>query len=422
MEKLREIAKKLDSSDKLSDFRKKFIIPNDLIYFDGNSLGPLSKNTADILNETIHNDWGKNLISSWNKKWINLPNEISTKISLILKCDDKEVYVGGSTSNNLYKILKSILDANNEIDTILTDSLNFPSDIYICQGISKDYNIEFKILNYKNKYIPDIHELESFIEKKKSIVVLSHVAYKSSYRYPIKRLNKFCEKNESIIVWDLSHSIGAIDIDIKQDQTKYAIGCTYKFLNGGPGSPAFIYVKKDEIKNLKSPIKGWFSHDKPFDFSSKYKESNSINKFSNGTPNIISMSTLKSSLNHTIEASTNYLETKSSNMFDYFYKFYLEELVNLKFKLITPLESQNRGSHIALTHSEAWRITKCLLKPEIKDAKKIIVDFRPPNIIRIALTPLYNSFQELYSLCIRIKSIVENEEFKNKDDSKKIVP
>jgi len=256
MEKLREIAKKLDSSDKLSDFRKKFIIPNDLIYFDGNSLGPLSKNTADILNETIHNDWGKNLISSWNKKWINLPNEISTKISLILKCDDNEVYVGGSTSNNLYKILKSILDANNEIDSILTDSLNFPSDIYICQGISKDYNIEFKILNYKKKYTPDIHKLESFIKMKKSIVVLSHVAYKSSYRYPIKRLNKFCEKNESIVVWDLSHSIGAIDIDMKQDQTKYAIGCTYKFLNGGPGSPAFIYVKKDQIKNLKSPIKG----------------------------------------------------------------------------------------------------------------------------------------------------------------------
>jgi len=421
MDKLREIAIKLDSSDKLSDFRKKFVIPNDLIYFDGNSLGPLSKNTADTLNDTIHNDWGKNLISSWNEKWINLPNQISSKISLILKCDDNEIYVGGSTSNNLYKVLKSILDTNKEIDTIITDSLNFPSDIYICEGISKDYKIDFKILNYKNKYIPDIYELESLIKVNKSIVVLSHVAYKSSYRYPIKRLNQFCKKNESIIIWDLSHSIGAIDIDMRQDETEFAIGCTYKFLNGGPGSPAFIYVNKDQIKNLKSPIKGWFSHHKPFDFSSEYKESNSINKFSNGTPNIISMSTLKSSLNHTIDATTNYLEIKSCTMFDYFNNFYLKELVNLKFKLITPLESKNRGSHIALTHTEAWRITKCLLKPEIKDTKKIIVDFRPPNIIRIALTPLYNSFQEVYSLCIRLKSIVENKEYISKDDSKKIV-
>ena len=421
MEKLREIALRLDSSDKLSDFRKKFIIPNDSIYFDGNSLGPLSKNTLYTLNETIHTDWGKNLISSWNKKWINLPNEISLKISLILKCDDNEINVGGSTSNNLYKILKSILDTNKEIDTIITDSLNFPSDIYICEGVSKDYNIDFKILNYKNKYIPDLVELESFIKMHKSIVVLSHVAYKSSYRYPIKRINQFCKKNESKVIWDLSHSIGAVDIDIKKNETEYAIGCTYKFLNGGPGSPAFIFVNKDQIKSLKSPIRGWFSHDKPFDFSSEYKESNSIKKFSNGTPNIISMSTLKSSLKHTIDATTNSLEIKSGSMFDFFNKFYINNLKNLKFELITPSESKNRGSHIAITHPEAWRITKCLLKPEVKNTKKIIVDFRPPNIIRIALTPLYISFQEVYSLCIRLKSIIETEEYKIKDDSKETV-
>ena len=286
MDKLKKIAINLDSNDELSSYRKEFILPTNTIYLDGNSLGVLSKNIINDINNTIKEDWGNNLISSWNDKWIELPNKVSKKIASILNCNGNEVYVGSSTSNNLYKLIKSILEAHKDIKNISTDNLNFPSDKYICEGICEDFNLKFKFLDYKNDLFPDIEVLKRFIIDNPGIIILSHVTYKSSYRYPIKEINKFCRENKSMAIWDLSHSIGAVHIDMESNESDFAVGCTYKYLNGGPGSPAFIYVRKNQIKKLKSPIKGWFSHNKPFDFSKEYQESNSMEKFSNGTPHI----------------------------------------------------------------------------------------------------------------------------------------
>ena len=224
------------------------------------------------------------------------------------------------------------------------------------------------------------NHLKKFILKTKGILILSHVTYKSSYRYPIIEINRFCNDNDTIVIWDLSHSIGAVDIDMNHNELNYAVGCTYKYLNGGPGSPAFIYVRKSEISKLKSPIKGWFSHENPFDFSSEYKESDSMNKFSNGTPHILSLVTLKTSLDITINASTKRLENKSENLFKFFHSIYENELKNLNFELITPENKNERGSHISIKHEEAWRISKCLIYPANQNSKEIIiVDYRPNN-------------------------------------------
>ena len=200
-------------------------------------------------------------------------------------------------------------------------------------------------------------------------------------------------------------------------QVDYAVGCTYKYLNGGPGSPAFIYVREQELRKLKSPIRGWFSHDKPFEYSDEYKESNSIEKFSNGTPHILSLSTLKTSLDITIEATTDLLNIKSVKLFDYFVSIYTDELKKLNFKLLTPIDKSKRGSHIAISHKEAWRISKCLINPIDNDKLSIVIDFRPKNIIRIALTPLYSSFEDIYSVSKRLINIVNEEEYKQKDYS-----
>ena len=417
MDRLKKIAINLDSSDKLSSYRKEFILPTNTIYLDGNSLGVLSKNIINDLNNTIKEDWGNNLISSWNEKWIELPNKVSKKIASILNCKDDEIYVGSSTSNNLYKLIKSILEAHRDIKSISTDNLNFPSDKYICEGISKDYNIDFNLLDYGNDSLPNIEKLKKFILKTKGVLILSHVTYKSSYRYPIIEINRFCKDNDTIVIWDLSHSIGAIDIDMNHNELNYAVGCTYKYLNGGPGSPAFIYVRKSEIRKLKSPIKGWFSHKNPFDFSDEYKESNSMDKFSNGTPHILSLATLKTSLDITINASTKRLEKKSESLFKFFHSIYEEELKDLNFELITPQDINERGSHISIKHKEAWRISKCLISPANQNSKEIIVDYRPNNIIRIALTPLYTSFEDIYFFCFRVIEIIKKAEFKNKDSS-----
>ena len=417
MDRLKKKAIDLDINDKLSSFREEFIIPANKIYLDGNSLGLLSKSTVSNLNTTIREDWGNDLVSSWNKSWVNLPKNISRKIASIINSKEEEVYVGSSTSNNLYKLIKSILDANKGIKSISTDSLNYPSDKYICEGISKDYNIDFNLLDHSNDSSPNIENLKKFILQTKGILILSHVTYKSSYRYPIIEINRFCKDNDTIIIWDLSHSIGAIDIDMNHNELNYAVGCTYKYLNGGPGSPAFIYVRKSEIDKLKSPIKGWFSHNNPFDFSDTYEESMSMSKFSNGTPHILSLSTLKTSLDITIEATTIKLEDKSEKLFAFFLSIYDEELKDLNFKLITPENKNERGSHISIKHEEAWRISKCLISPINQNSKEIIIDYRPNNIIRIALTPLYTSFEDIYFFCFRLIEIIKKAEFEKKDSS-----
>ena len=420
MDRLEKLAKELDSKDKLNKFKSEFIYPDGKLYFDGNSLGLLSKKTKKALKKVINNEWGQNLISSWNNSWINLPNRVSKKISTILNSSENEIYIGGSTSLNLYKLMLSLIKHDNSITNISTDNLNFPSDKYICEGICNDYNLKFNLLEYDN-YLPDINLLEQFIKDNKGIIVLSLVTYKSSYRYPLKKINRTCKENDSIIIWDLSHAIGAIDIDMKINDIDFAIGCTYKYLNGGPGSPAFIYIRNERQKGLKSPIKGWFSHSDPFNFSKTYTQSNSMNKFSSGTPHIISMSTLDSSLDMTINATTKKLENKAVDLFNFFSEIFNDRLVNLGFKIITPENKDERGSHISMVHQESWRITKCLTDPEFNGEKKIIVDFRPPNIIRIALTPLYTSFHDIYIICIRLIDIIESKEYESKDDSKKIV-
>jgi len=421
LDRLEELAKELDAKDILKKFRNEFIYPEDKLYFDGNSLGLLSKKTKESLIEVINNEWGQHLISSWNNSWINLPKKVSKKVSIILNSNENEIYVGGSTSLNLYKLLLSLIKSNNSIKNISTDNLNFPSDKYICEGICNDYNLKFNLLDYDNNNLPNIDVLEQFIKKNNGIIVLSLVTYKSSYRYPISKINRICQENDSIAIWDLSHAIGAIDIDMKINEIDYAIGCTYKYLNGGPGSPAFIYARNEKQIGLKSPIKGWFSHSDPFDFSKTYVQSESMNKFSSGTPHIISMSTLDSSLDVTINATTKKIENKSIDLYNFFTEIFNDRLLNLGYKIITPKNKDERGSHISIVHKESWRITKCLTDPEYPGEKKIIVDFRPPNIIRIALTPLYVSFNDIFRVCIRLVQIIESNEYKKKDGSKDIV-
>tara|TARA_Y100000589_G_C27121669_1_gene616731 strand:+ start:8 stop:1276 length:1269 start_codon:yes stop_codon:yes gene_type:complete len=416
LDRLREIAKNLDSEDKLSKFRDKFVLPEDKIYLDGNSLGILARDIISDINYTIKEEWGNNLISSWNKSWIKLPRLISQKLASIIKSNVDEVYVGSSTSINLFKLIKSILQSNKSIMNITTDNLNFPSDKYICELVAKDFNIEFNFLNYGSDLIANIEKLKEFIIKKRGIIVLSHVAFKSSYRYPIEEISKFCKDNNTIVIWDLSHSVGAVNIDMGSNQVDYAVGCTYKYLNGGPGSPAFIYVRKQELRKLKSPIRGWFSHDKPFEYSNEYSESNSIEKFSNGTPHILSLSTLKTSLDITLEATTEELNIKSAKLFDYFVSIYSNKLKKLNFELLTPMDKNKRGSHIAISHKEAWRISKCLINPIDNDKLSIIIDFRPNNIIRIALTPLYTSFEDIYLISKRLINIINDGEYKRKDN------
>ena len=411
IEQYKESANKYDLSDELSHFKERFDNSNEFIYLVGNSLGKLPLDTINNINQTVKIDWGKDLVSSWNEKWLSIENIIAKKISKILKCDEKEVYVGDSTSENLYKLLKSILINNSEIKSIISDNLNFPSDNYIAEGVARDFKgVSFKLLDYGNEVEANIDMLKEFILKNNGILILSLVSFKSSYRYPIKEINDFCENNNSIVIWDISHAIGAIDIDFHNTNTKYAVGCTYKYLNGGPGSPAFIYANKQEQNSLKTPIRGWFSHSSPFDYSKNYEENNTMDRFKSGTPHIIQLSALEKGLDIIIEAGTNRLESKSINLFNFFKTIYNSHLNKKGYDLVTPLEDNLRGSHITIAHKESWRISKCLSLPKGKD-RKILVDFRPDKFIRISLTPLYTNFEDIYNLSWRLFNIIDEKEY-----------
>ena len=415
---LKQIAIEKDNNDDLKSFKSRFVNNENEIYLDGNSLGKLPVVTENDLITAVKNEWGQNLISSWNDNWLKMSEKINFKMSKLINSDNDEVLVGESTSVNLYKILYCLLDSNQYKKNLVTDCLNFPSDNYIVEGL-KDYTEkkEITILNYNNNLSCNIDILKKSIQENPGIYCLSLVTYKSSFLYPIKELNEFAENNKSIIVWDCSHAIGVVDIDVKDSKTKAAIGCTYKFLNSGPGSPSFLYVSKDILNHLQNPIKGWFGHSKPFDFENKYKPADNINKFNAGTPSVLSLIPVNTGLDLVLEAGITNIRNKSIELGEYLIKIINIELNKFDVKITSPIESKSRGSHITIQHNEAWKICKLLIKGD-KNRKRIIPDFRPENNIRLGFSPLYVSFIDLYETVIAIKDILENKEYLKIDDSK----
>lgn len=415
---LKQVAIEKDNNDDLKSFKSRFVNNENEIYLDGNSLGKLPVVTENDLITAVKNEWGQNLISSWNDNWLKMSEKINFKMSKLINSDNDEVLVGESTSVNLYKILYCLLDSNQYKKNLVTDCLNFPSDNYIVEGL-KDYTEkkEITILNYNNNLSCNIDILKKSIQENPGIYCLSLVTYKSSFLYPIKELNEFAKNNKSIIVWDCSHAIGVVDIDVKDSKTKAAIGCTYKFLNSGPGSPSFLYVSKDILNHLQNPIKGWFGHSKPFDFENKYKPADNINKFNAGTPSVLSLIPVNTGLDLVLEAGITNIRNKSIELGEYLIKIINIELNKFDVKITSPIESKSRGSHITIQHNEAWKICKLLIKGD-KNRKRIIPDFRPEKNIRLGFSPLYVSFIDLYETVIAIKDILGNKEYLKIDDSK----
>ena len=415
---LKQIAIEKDNNDDLKSFKSRFVNNENEIYLDGNSLGKLPVVTENDLITAVKNEWGQNLISSWNDNWLKMSEKINFKMSKLINSDNDEVLVGESTSVNLYKILYCLLYSNQYKKNLVTDCLNFPSDNYIIEGL-KDHTEkkEITILNYNNNLSCNIDILKKSIQENPGIYCLSLVTYKSSFLYPIKELNEFAENNKSIIVWDCSHAIGVVNIDVKDSKTKAAIGCTYKFLNSGPGSPSFLYVSKDILNHLQNPIKGWFGHSKPFDFENKYKPADNINKFNAGTPSVLSLIPVNTGLDLVLEAGIMNIRNKSIELGEYLIKIITIELNKFDVKITSPIESKSRGSHITIQHKEAWKICKLLIEGG-NNRKRIIPDFRPENNIRLGFSPLYVSFIDLYETVIAIKDILENKEYLKIDDSK----
>ncbi|MDG1022578.1 MAG: aminotransferase class V-fold PLP-dependent enzyme [Flavobacteriaceae bacterium] len=405
--------KQEDEKDPLSKFRAYFFHPKNELYFDGNSLGKLPLKAQKTLHEVIQNQWGEGLIRSWNRYWLDIPKKIGAKYAQLLGVEKEEISIGESTSVRLYQILHALISSGLFPKHLTTDILNFPTDLYVMEGLKKNFEISpITVVSYPNEIEADIEKLKRTIKNHPGIICLSLVSYKSAFLYPMRLLNRWAAKHSSIIVWDLSHAIGAVAIDLKKTETKIALGCTYKYMNGGPGAPAFLYVNKIIQTNLFNPIQGWFGHQRPFDFEKNYIPAQGIGRFASGTPAILSMAAMEAGVDIVLEAGIESLRNKSVLQSELLLKMAQEELIPLGFLIESPIEPEYRGSHVTLSHDGAWQICQALLAGS-QSHPKIIPDFRPPNFIRFGITPLYTQYRDLWTLVDTLKTIMNTKSYLN---------
>ena len=414
-------AKKFDQEDTLANFKNQFENNTNEIYLDGNSLGKLPLKTKKILQKTIENQWGKRLIRSWNEKWLDLPIKLANKYGTLLGVKKEEIIIGESTTVRLYQILYALLKSSLFPNQLSSDNLNFPSDLYVVEGLTNEFNLNrMNLINYNQEIFADMNLLKRNIQKHQGIYSLSLVSYKSSFLYPMKELNLWAKKNNSIIIWDLSHAIGSVEIDLIESQTKIAVGCSYKYMNGGPGSPAFLFIEKELQNQLNNPIQGWFGHKNPFDFEPRYKPNSSINKFASGTIPILSMQAMEAGVDLTLAAGIKNIREKSVQLSGFFLDGIEKKLIKLGFKVESPLNNDIRGSHLAISHKASWQICQDLIKGK-SNSPQIIADFRPPNLIRFGISPLYTSFEDLYLVIGRLEDIILTKSYQKFDKSKPTV-
>lgn len=401
-------AQQLDEQDPLKGFRDRFLNRTDEIYLDGNSLGKLPLGVAEDIQEAVQDQWGHDLIRSWNNSWLSKTEQLNEKFAQLFNASSKEIIVGESTSVRLYQITQALVNAKRYPSRVVTDSLNFPTDVYILDSISRQaYGAPLTQIEYKEPIDPDLDQLQAKMQSEPGIYCLSLVTYKSGYAYPMLELNKFAEAHDSIILWDLSHAVGVLDIDFKATQTKIAFGCTYKYLNGGPGSPAFLYGATDLLEQIKNPMAGWFGHARPFDFGNTFEPAKGIQKMAIGTPSMLSLIALEKGLDITLEAGLKAIRKKSVAQTAFLWELVNSRLTSFGVEIESPESSDCRGSHLSISHSEAWRIAQALQK----GTPAIIPDFRPDRFIRLGIAPLYTRFQDLLVTVDRLEVILDKKEY-----------
>lgn len=419
---LLEKARNYDREDPLKDFRSYFKTDENLIYFDGNSLGMMPLRSEQLARELISYEWGERLIRGWNENWWHMPQRVSVKISQLIGGENEEVMVCDSTSVNLYKLVSAALNMQKGRKKIISDDLNFPSDLYVIQGVVKNIDDGHNLELVKSENGVDIEYSRLFeaIDENTALVVLSYVSFRSAFMYDMKMVTEYAHSKGALVIWDLSHATGAVKIDLGTANADMAVGCTYKYLNGGPGSPAFLYVNKNIRDKIISPIWGWLGEKDPFEFSLKYRPSNGAQRYMTGSPNILSLCTLEPALDILIEAGMDNIRDKSLGLTGFLLELYHTYLEPLGFGLGTPENEDERGSHISVKHKEGYRICKALIDEKV--GKYVIIpDFRPPDNIRLGLAPLYNRFDEVYLGVQEIRNILKDSLYESYDKTSDMV-
>jgi kynureninase len=405
-----DFAKQLDAEDSLASFRDQFLIHDPgLIYLDGNSLGMTPKAAREKARQVIDEGWGQDLIRGWNKGWWEAPSRAGDKIGQLIGAAPGQVLVNDTVSLNLFKLATAALTLQPDKKRIITDTFNFPSDLYILQGIQQNLGSRHEIIRIgtrDNDITPDLAALEAAIDENTALVTISHVVFKSGYLYDMKHITEIAHRKGALVLWDLSHSVGSVPVHLDDCNADLAIGCTYKYLNGGPGAPAFLYVNKKIQEKLSSPIWGWWGQKNPFDFGLDYEPAPGVQRFLVGTQPMISLLTMEAALEPLLNAGMDSLRAKSILMTDY--ASYLTEslLAPFGFSLGSPADSAQRGSHISIRHTDGYRINRALI-----EEMNVIPDFREPDNIRLGFAPLYISFMDVWEGFDRIRRVMEEKRY-----------
>lgn len=402
----REDVEALDEKDPLANMAKAFHLPEKMIYLDGNSLGAMPMAVVDRIQEVVTKEWAEELIHSWNdNNWFRLTESIGDKIAKLVGAEPGEVIVSDCVSVNLFKLVVAALKKQKGRHKIVTELGNFPTNSYVLQGIAKMFDGHVDIVAVERS------ELVQAIDDETAIVVLVHVHYKTSEMFDMETITNAAHDKGAMILWDLCHSAGAMPLELSALNVDMAVGCGYKYLNGGPGAPAFLYIANEQQSSLEQPVSGWWGHANPFDFDEEYIPAPDIRQAQSGTQSVLALAALEVGIDTALDADLNDVRDKSLKLGKLFIQLVQQKCPDIC--IASPEEDDKRGSHVSIQHEQGYPIVRALA------ARGVVVDFRAPDIIRFGITPLYISYLNIWDTveCLALilqERLWDREEYKQK--------
>lgn len=395
---LEKRARALDAADALAPMRDRFVLPEGIIYLDGNSLGPMPKGVAERLAEAAETEWAQDLITSWNKAdWIGLPRRIAAKIAPLIGTEADCVAVTDSTSINLFKVLAAALALNPGRTRIVSERDNFPTDLYVADGLSRLIGKDHELV-----LVDRPEDVAPALDSRTAVLMLTHVNYRTGHMFGMAGLTKKAHDAGALAIWDLAHSAGAVEVDLDGAGADFAVGCGYKYLNGGPGAPAFLHAARRHHGKASQPLTGWFSHAAPFAFKPGYEPADGIARFMTGTPPVLSLTALDRALDAWDSVTMADVRAKSLALTGLFIEAVETLCAGYGLKLASPREEALRGSQVSFyLEGHGYEVMQTLI------ARGVIGDFRGPDIIRFGFTPLYTRFADVVAAARILSEILE---------------
>ncbi len=387
--------------DSLSNLRDSFSIPKNVIYLNGNSLGPLQFRVKQRLEEVVDLEWGEDLITSWNKHgWMDLPEKVGEKIAPIIGASSEQVVCCDSISINLFKLLASAMQLRPNRTKILSQVDNFPTDLYVAEGLERMLGKSRCTLE-----LCPSEDLAAAMTGEVSVLMLSHVSFRDGSILDVADLTRSAHENGILVIWDLAHSAGVLSIALDDWDVDFAVGCGYKFLNGGPGAPSFLYVNKRLHGQFIQPLQGWMGHETPFQFDQEFVPAAGIRQFVVGTPQILSLVALDSALEIFQDLDIVSLQEKASALSGYFLELVLKESDLDEFQLVSPTDPLKRGAQLSFSHPSAYAISRAWIE------EGVIADFRAPNILRVGFSPMILSIKDIDLAVKKLIAVMQSRSF-----------